>query len=53
MSSEWQGRNIECDIKNVGVDFLGFSYYLIENSINSIGISFGTAIFSIIVKNKK
>ena len=43
----------ECDLKNVGLDILGFSYYLIENSINSIGISFGTAIFSIIVKNKK
>ncbi|MGL5246370.1 MAG: type III pantothenate kinase [Mycoplasmoidaceae bacterium] len=41
------------DIENVGLDILGFSYYLIENSANSIGISFGTAIFSIIIKNKK
>ena len=39
--------------KNVELDILGFSYYLIETSINSIGISFGRDIFSLIVKNKK
>ena len=43
----------ECDLKKDGIDILGFSHYLIGNSINSIGISFGTAIFSIIGKSKK
>ena len=43
----------ECVWKNVGVDILGVSYYLVEYSIISIGISFGTAIFSIIGKSKK
>ncbi|MGL5640478.1 MAG: type III pantothenate kinase [Mycoplasmoidaceae bacterium] len=43
----------EINIQNVGLDILAFSYYLIENSNNSIGISFGTAIFSVIIENKK
>ncbi|MGL5591280.1 MAG: type III pantothenate kinase [Mycoplasmoidaceae bacterium] len=43
----------DINIENVGLDILGFSYYLIENSNNSIGISFGTAIFSVIINNKK
>ncbi|MGL4617037.1 MAG: type III pantothenate kinase [Mycoplasmoidaceae bacterium] len=43
----------EINIENVGLDILAFSYYLIENSNNSIGISFGTAIFSIVIRNKK
>lgn len=45
--------NKKCDIENIGLDILGFALYLIKNSINSIGISFGTAIFSIIIKNEK
>ncbi|MGL4647517.1 MAG: type III pantothenate kinase [Mycoplasmoidaceae bacterium] len=41
------------NLNEIGVDILGFALYLIMQKESSIGISFGTAIFAILIKNKK